>query len=444
MNAPSPLDLVDDLARFLDDGVSPWHAGADLQDRLRAAGFRALDETAPWTLGPGDRVFVARQDSSVLAFRVGQAPPAEAGFRLLLAHTDSPGLRVKPAALRPTPGETVSLSVEVYGGALLHTWLDRDLGLAGRVALLGEQGVELRPWRSEGPVARISSLAIHLHRGVNTEGLKLDPQRHLVPLLGTRERAPSDWRAWLAERLGDVEPDRLVGWDLCLYDVQRAERLGSHGELLASARLDNLASCHAALRALLAVRSPLEPTLGIVMYDHEEVGSQTARGADSGFLQHVLRRVALRWSDGTSPSARSASGDEAFERALARSRALSVDMAHAVHPAWPERHEPEHRPRLGGGPVLKVHASQAYATEADGRAWFEAACRRAEVPLQYFVSRNDLRCGSTVGPITAAQLGIPVADVGNPMLSMHSAREVCAVADHEPMVRALTEFLRLP
>ncbi len=444
MDERNGMDIVDDLRGFLDAGVSPWHAGAELQKRLRAAGFRALDETEAWTLRPGDRVFVAREDSSVLAFRIGQAPPAAAGFRLLLAHTDSPGLRVKPVGLRSAPGDTVALSVEVYGGPLLHTWLDRDLGLAGRVALLGEQGVELRRWRSEGPVARISSLAIHLHRGVNTEGLKLDAQRHLMPLLGTRERGPSDWRAWLAERLGDVEPERIVGWDLCLHDVQGAERLGPGGELLASARLDNLASCHATLQALLAVEAPQEATLGLVLYDHEEVGSRTARGAESAFLPAVLRRIALRWAAGSSDVPATKDQDEAFERALARSRALSVDMAHAVHPAWPERHEPEHRPRLGGGPVLKVHASQAYATEASGRAWFEAACRRADVPLQYFVSRNDLRCGSTVGPLTAALLAVPTADVGSPMLSMHSAREVCAASDHEPMVRALTEFLRLP
>ncbi len=424
--------LVDDWMAFLDASPSPWHAGLEVTRRLERAGFVRLDERSPWSLEPGACVYVEREGSSVAAFRLGAEPPSRAGYRLLLAHTDSPCPRVKPAGLREAPGELRALSVEVYGGALLHTWLDRDLGLAGRVAVRGEGGgVELRRWRSEGAVARISSLAIHLNRSVHSDGLKLDPQRHLVPHLGAWDGTPHSMAAWLAETLRPAcSPEDVLGWDLCLYDVAGAARIGLRGDLLASGRLDNLASCHAALQVLLRLPAGLSQTVGIVLYDHEEVGSRTARGADSPFLERVLARVARSLED----------APDALDRALARSRIASVDMAHALHPAWPERHEPEHRPRLGAGPVLKVHASQAYATEATGRAWFEAACREAGVRPQHFVSRNDLRCGSTVGPLTAGRLGVPVVDVGSPMLSMHSAREVSAVADHGPMIRALSAF----
>ncbi len=427
--------LVQDLSAFLDASPSPWHAGAEVMARLERAGFERLDEGVSWDLEPGARVYVEREGSSVLAFRLGLEPPSHAGYRLLLAHTDSPCLRVKPAGFREAPGGQRALLVEVYGGALLHTWLDRDLGLAGRVAVRGGRGIVLRRWRSEGAVARISSLAIHLHRAVNSEGLKLDAQRHMTPLVGGWDGSGRSMAAWLAAALHPAcAPEDVLGWDLCLHDVVGAARLGLEGEYLASGRLDNLASCHAVLQALLDVPEGLAHTVGIVLFDHEEVGSRTARGADSPFLERVLERIGRSMEDRF----------DAVDRALARSRVVSVDMAHALHPAWPERHEPDHRPRLGGGPVVKVHASQAYATEATGRAWFEAACREAGVEPQYFVSRNDLRCGSTVGPLTAGRLGVAAVDVGSPMLSMHSAREVAAVADHAPMCRALRAFCEMP
>lgn len=427
--SPTPLS---DLLAFLDASPSPYHAAANVAERLEAAGYARIDEgAAPVALPPGFRGFVHRA-GSVVAFRVGAAPPVEAGFRVISAHTDSPNLRIKPQPEVRAHGYT-RLGVEPYGGVLLATWTDRDLGLAGRVtvrdggAFVGML-VDLRE-----PILRVPNLAIHLNRGVNDAGLTLNAQTQLPPVF-TQSDEPDPLRRLLAQELG-VSREDIVSWDLGTFDLTPAAVGGLEGEFVFSGRLDNLASTHAGLLALLA-SDALDlpaPTAIVAAFDHEEIGSESSRGARSSLLADVVDRI-LRDATAQAPGGR--------VRAIHHSIAISADMAHAVHPGFADKHDAEHMPKLNAGPVIKQNVNQRYTTEADTAAWFMGLCERAEVPCQWFVNRSDLACGSTVGPMVAAALGIRSVDVGNPMLSMHSAREMAGSRDHAHMVAALTEALR--
>jgi aspartyl aminopeptidase len=399
---------VADLCAHLDASPSPFHAAADVAARLDRAGFTPVAEDGDWRNLPADGYVI--RDGGVVAWRT----PADAGpttpFRLIGAHTDSPCLRVKPNADAGALGWR-QLNVEVYGGILNNSWLDRDLGVAGRL-VLADGSTALVDVRR--PVARVPQLAVHLDRGVN-DGLKLDPQLHLQPVWGLGKPSVGEFAAWIAAEAGTGVP---VTWELCLYDVQPAAVLGADGSLLASGRLDNLLSCWAAVDAL----SRSHPTGSIavmVLNDHEEVGSSSTTGAGGPLLERVLERhVMARGGD---------RGD--LLRVFATSSCVSADNAHAVHPNYPERHDPDHRPTVGGGPAIKVNSNQRYATSATTAAAFRRACETAGVPFQVFVSRNNMPCGSTIGPITATRLGIDTVDVGVPQLSMHSARELCGTAD---------------
>lgn len=433
MRSDSPsLSPAQDLLAFVNAAPTPYHAVAEVEARLVRAGFRRFDEHESWSVTPGTRGIVIR-DGSLIAFVSGASPPASAGFRVLGAHTDSPNLRLKPRPSLDNVGYR-QLAVEVYGGVLLSTWLDRDLGLAGRVVLGDGQQVRVR---IDQPICRIPNLAIHLNRDVNKEGLALNAQQHLSPVLGLEKLGARPVLALLAEACADVgvsgvRADDILGFDLCLFDLQPGTLGGDSGEFLFSARLDNLASCHAACGALLAAaEAEAQPTRVIALYDHEEVGSQSAIGARSQFLESVLQRLCNGLD-----AARDAS-----LRAFSRSLLISADMAHAVHPNYPDKHDRQHRPQLGAGPVLKVNGNQSYATDGPGAAEFVRACRESEVEPQHFVARNDMPCGSTIGPISAARLGIRTVDVGNPMLSMHSCREMAATADVAPMIRVLSQLL---
>jgi aspartyl aminopeptidase len=415
---PAPASTTD-LVAFLDASPSPWHAVASTIARLD--GFEALDETASWSDVPAAGYVV--RGGAIVAWRLPAAGAAAAtGFRIVGAHTDSPCLRVKP---RPDTGNVgwKQLGVEVYGGILNNTWLDRDLAVAGRIVHADGSTTLVD---SGDAVARVPQLAVHLDRDVNGGGLVLDTQQHLTPVWGVGLVQPGEFAGWLGELAGTEPP---AWWELCLYDVQGAAVLGADRSLLASGRLDNQLSCWAATDAL--VRSePGDDIALIVLNDHEEVGSSSVTGAAGPLLESVIDRLV---------SARGGSAEDRH-RALAGSMCISADNAHAVHPNYAERHEPGHRPMVNAGPAIKVNSNQRYATSATTAAAFQRACEAAEVPWQVFVSRNNMPCGSTIGPITSTRLGVATVDVGVPQLSMHSARELCGVDDPLYLAAALSVF----
>ncbi len=417
MSAPA---AIDGLRAHLDASPSPWHAVATSSDALVAAGFIGVDEAASWTDAP-DAGFVVRGGALIAWKRPARASGPQP-LRIVGAHTDSPGLRVKP---HPDGGRAGwrQLGVEIYGGVLLNSWLDRDLGIAGRLVQADGSSVLVDVDR---PIARVPQLAIHLDRDVNERGLVLDRQAHMTPVWATGLATP--FESWIAEQAGCAGPP--AWWDLCLYDVQRAAILGADGSLLASGRLDNLLSCWAATSALVEA-TPDDHVAVIALFDHEEVGSASTAGASGPFLGTVIER--LQAAFGTV-------GDD-LHRALAGSSCVSADNAHAVHPNYPERHDAEHAPIVGHGPAIKINVNQRYATSADTAAIFARSCADAGVPWQTFVSRNNVPCGSTIGPLTATRLGVATVDVGVPQLSMHSAREVCGTSDPVWLAGALTAYL---
>jgi aspartyl aminopeptidase len=410
---------LNDLIAYLDASPSPWHAVASTTRRLD--GFASVAENDEWSDVPA-RGFVERE-GAVIAWSIPDDAAASTGFRIGGAHTDSPGLRVKPRPDTDAVGWR-QLAVEVYGGILNNTWLDRDLGVAGRV-VSADGSVSLV--NVAEPIARVPQLAVHLDRGVNDTGLQLDAQRHLIPVWGVGVSQPGEFAEWIGTRAGlDAPP---AWWDLCLYDLQGANIIGADRSLLTSARLDNQLSCWAATVALQAA-APRKHIALIVLNDHEEVGSASTTGAQGPFLETVIERLVL---------ARGGSRDD-LHRALSTSACVSADNAHAVHPNYVDRHEPSHRPIVNSGPAIKVNSNQRYATSASTAAAFQSACEAAGVPWQVFVSRNNMPCGSTIGPVTATRLGIDTVDVGVPQLSMHSARELCGVDDPLHLAAALGAF----
>lgn len=422
---------VQDLLAFIDASPSPWHAVDSMAGRLEAAGFTKLDETEKWALKPDGRHYVVRGDSSIIAFVRGQKPLAETGFKIIGAHTDSPGLRIKPNPAGYADG-LVRLGVEVYGGPILATFTDRDLSLAGRLGYKDGQGrIASRLIRFEQALLRLPNLAIHMNRGVNEEGLKLHKQLELPLILSAiaREQLPQPYFLDLLAQASTIEAERILSWDLNVYDTQKGALWGARQEFYADSQLDNLASCHAGLSALLddAVLQA-EGTRVCAFFDHEEIGSESHKGADGSFLPDVLRRIASN-----------ADRDD-YQRALARSFMISADMAHAYQPNFPNAYDPDHKVIVNKGPVIKVNANQRYSTESVSEAMFAGWCEQAGVPYQKYSHRTDLPCGSTIGPMTSARLGIRTVDVGNPMWAMHSIRESAGVFDHDAMIRAMRRF----
>ena len=421
--------VCDDLIAFLDEAASPFHAVSGLARRLEQAGFQHLQRLDETAFEPGAGYFVTASDSSIIAFRAGSARP-EDGLRMIGAHTDSPNLSVKPHPVKTRSG-VVQLGVDVYGGALLNPWFDRDLSLAGRVSFVDADGnLQSRLVDFRRPVAFIPSLAIHLDREAN-KNRSINPQTDILPILSGVSEGDSegmDFSDLLAQQLRqqyeDCESARVLDFELSLYDCQGARRVGLDQAFLASARLDNLLSCHAGLMALLAADSAHWSLL--VCNDHEEVGSASAVGAQGPMLMDVLDAIA-----GSAPISR---------RLREQSLMLSVDNAHAVHPNFADRHDDAHGPVLNRGPVVKINRNQRYATSGEGSALMRLLAERAGVPLQHFVVRTDLGCGSTIGPITAAETGIPTVDLGVPTLGMHSIRELAGCADVDHLSGLLTAF----
>jgi len=433
---PSVDPLISRFVDYLDASPTPFHAVAEAARQLDAHGFERIDlSEEPEKLPVGARRYV-QEGGHLIAFHIGREPVVEAGWRMVATHTDSPNLRLTPQPLVRDHGY-VRLGLEVYGGVQIATWVDRDLGLAGRVHLRTSSGITSRLVDIRRPLCRIPTLAIHLNREVNTKGLKLNANKHLPAVLSLDAGADDDpLRELLGEEL-DVDPADVLTFDLMLYDLQAPTVAGSRNEFVHSARLDNLASTHAGLEALIASLDgePPATTNVVAMFDHEEIGSQTSRGANSRALDNVLRTT-LRDSE--------LQGAGTYGRALANSFLVSADMAHAVHPAYADMHDKQHMPKINAGPVIKTNANKRYATEGSTSALWVMLCERAEVPVQWYAHRADLRCGSTVGPMLAARLGVRTIDVGNAMLSMHSVREQCGALDHPLMVRAMTAFYRGP
>jgi len=413
---------IDDFSDFIRASPSSYHAADEVRRRLNDAGYTSVIEAGEWPTEPGRYVVV--RDGAVIAWIV----PADAGpltpFRILGSHTDSPGFKLKP---KPTVGSAgwLQAGVEVYGGPLLNSWLDRELELAGRV--VGRDGTE-RLVRT-GPFLRIPQLAIHLDRDVNN-GLTLDKQRHTAPVFGVGEVSGTDLVGILAEHAGLGSGAEVAGYDILTADTQPPARFGLGDELYAAGRMDNLSSVHAGLRALVDAPPAGGHITVFAAFDHEELGSESRSGASGPFLDDVLTRI----------GAALGAGVDERSRAFAASWCLSSDAGHAVHPNYPERHDPANRPVAGGGPLLKINANQRYTTDAHGAALWARACGQAGVSYQEFVSNNAIPCGSTIGPLTATRLGIRTLDVGAPLLSMHSARELAHVDDLVALSAAIGAF----
>jgi len=422
------------LRQYLDRSPSPFHAVANAASLLEAAGFTRWSWDDVWDLEAARAAgitggFMVR-DGALFAWRTDHSASPTTPYRIVGAHTDSPGLRIKPRPEFSTLGWR-QLEVEVYGGPLLHTWLDRDLGLAGRLALRGGGSALVRYDR---PIARIPSLAIHLDRDVNERGLVLDKHSHLTPVWATDAgvpgfRPPTSLAEYLLAGSG-LDPTEIAGWELALFDLTPSAVVGADHSLLASGRLDNLVSCWAATSALVSAQPSERHVAVIALFDHEEVGSASATGASGPMLEMILERLS---------SARGANREAHFQ-ALGNSLCISADNAHAVHPNHVERHDPLHRPMVNRGPAIKDNVNQRYATTSLTSAAFQRACRAVDVPWQVFSSRNTVPCGSTIGPLTATRLGIDTVDVGVPQLSMHSARELCGALDPHYLASVLTAY----
>jgi aspartyl aminopeptidase len=416
-----------ELIQWIDASPTAFHAAEVLTSHLKEAGFEPLQMEMPWDLKPGGCYFVTKNDSAVIAFRVGNQSVAEAGFRLIGSHTDAPGFRIKPSAETISGKRYLRLNTEVYGGPIHHTWMDRPLTVAGRVMIASDD--VMKPTQSlihfKHPMAIIPNLAIHMNREVN-QGAKFNPQTQLLPLVALTEngQATEDWlKKQVAAEL-KIEEDQILDWDLFLADAQPGCLIGEN--LISVGRQDNLSMVHASYQALTASKT-IPATQVLVAYDNEEIGSRTMQGADSPWLSQVLERIAGK-------------DRETYFRALAQSFLVSADMAHALHPNYPEKHDPTNQPVLGKGPVIKINASYAYTSNAASIAVFEGICKAQDIPVQRYVNRSDARGGSTIGPITMRHLPISAIDIGSPVLGMHSIRELGEIKDHEWMIQAMTAF----
>jgi len=424
---------VQHLLDFIDASPSPWHAVTTMKAALVTAEFIELSETDAWQLHAGGRYYVIRDDSSIIAFTVGADSLVETGYKIIGAHTDSPGLRVKPHALHKS-GELLRMGVEVYGGPILATFTDRDLSFAGRISYKADSGaIKTQLVHFKQPLLRLPNLAIHMNRMVNEEGLKLHKQNEL-PLLfsmSSKQQLPEQVFTELLLSQCDLTAEQIMSWELNVYDTQKGSFWGANQEFYANSQLDNLASCHAGLQALLNENVLASDNTNVcAFFDHEEVGSESTKGADGSFLSDTLERIALAQSLST----------ESYKRALAQSFMLSVDMAHAYQPNFPAAYEPEHKVYVNKGPVIKLNANQRYSSESVSAARFISWCQQAKVPYQQYSHRTEIPCGSTIGPMTSAKLGIRTVDVGGAMWAMHSIRESAGVLDHQYMIDVMQCF----
>lgn len=428
--------MIKRLLKYLDASPVNFLAVSVIADVLKRNGYRRVEAGDSLEgLKAGDKVFVTKNDSSIYAFHIGRKALADAGFRLLCAHCDSPTFRIKPQAEMACEGGIVKLNTEVYGGPIMSTWFDRPLTLAGRVIVRGEDAMNPRTMllHVRRPLLQISNLAIHFNRQVN-DGVKLSKQKDMLPILGIIQDELEKGNMLMnliCKELG-VKAEDVLDFDLYLADAMPACTFGIHDEFISSGRLDDLSMCFAGLEALTANGDTPERTNVLAIFDNEETGSQTKQGAGSPFLASMLRRIALALGD----------APDAFERAVEKSFMISADNAHAWHPNYSEKYDPTNHPMLGGGPVIKLNAAQKYATDAMSAAIFAELCREAGVPCQRFVNHSDVAGGSTLGNILASSVPVRGVDMGNAILAMHSCRETGSAADHVYAVKAFTHFYK--
>jgi len=421
-------NFIDDLLEFLKQSPTPFHAVDQIDDVLKEAGFIRLYESDRWDLKLGGSYYVIRNDSSLIAFTMGAAVATETGMRMVGAHTDSPCLKVKPQP-EIIKNSYLQLGVEIYGGALLNPWFDRDLSLAGRISFLNtEEKIQHALVDFGYPLAVIPSLAIHLDKEANSKR-SINAQKHIVPIImHIVEQEVSSLRELLFDHLRKQDSEskivEVLDYELCFYDTQPPAMVGINQEFLTGARLDNLLSCYVGLMSFL--ESGEDMSCMLVCSDHEEVGSMTTAGAQGTFVESVLKRIAGSTED--------------YYRIVDRSMMISCDNAHGVHPNYSDKHDKNHGPILNEGPVIKYNANQRYATNSETSALFRYLGHKAEIPMQSFVVRNDMSCGSTIGPITAGKIGVKTLDVGIPTFAMHSIREMSGRNDSYYLYKVLREF----
>lgn len=429
------LEFAKELIDFLYESPTAFHAVKNVKEVLNKEGFTELCECSKWELEKGGKYYTTKNNSALIAFTVGKGEIEQEGFKLIGAHTDSPTFRVKPNCEMTVENSYVRLNTEVYGGAILSTWFDRPLGIAGRVILKSDNILfpKTELVNINKPLLIIPNMAIHMNREIN-KGFEINAQKDTLPVLSLVNEKLEKGNYLinlLAEEL-KVNKEEIIDFDLYLYEYEKGSIVGLNDEFISMGRLDDLQMVHAGINAL--VKSNItQATNVMVCYDNEEIGSATKQGADSDMLSNILERIVLSLGKDR----------EGFFRALAKSYIISADNAHAVHPAAPEKHDPTSRPLINKGPVIKINANQAYTTDADSDAVYEMVCKKAGVPVQKFVNRSDARGGSTIGPINSTHLNIRSVDIGNPTLSMHSIRELAGVDDHTYAMKSFLEFYNI-
>ena len=431
MDKKSALELID----FLYDSPTAYHSVKTIKETLDSNGFNEVKENEKWNLKENGKYYVIKNDSALIAFVIGNDDIEENGFKLIGAHTDAPGFRIKANPEMVSEGTYLKLNTEVYGGPILYTWFDRPLGIAGKVTLKGDSPLkpEVRLVNINKPILIIPSLAIHMKRDVN-EGFAVNKQKDTLPLLSliNEKFEKENYLIKLLASELNVNEEDILGFDLGLHEVEKGAIIGLNEELISAGRLDDMWMVFTGIKALINSKET-KSTKVMVCIDNEEIGSLTAQGANSALLLNVLERITLALGKDR----------EGLHRALSNSLMISADLAHAVHPNAGEKHDPTNRPVLGQGPVLKTAASGSYSTDSYNAAIFEGLCKSANVPYQKFYNRSDVRGGTTIGPITSSLLTIPVMDMGAPLLSMHSIRELASVKDNEYTIKLFTEFYNL-
>lgn len=428
-------NLANDLLEFINESPTAYHAVNTVKKILDGNGFKELKESEAWNLNKGDKCYVIKNDSAIIAFEIGNGEIEEEGFRLIGAHTDSPCFKVKPSPEMLVENKYVKLNTEVYGGPILNTWFDRPLSLAGRVTLKGDSPFKpvTKLININKPLLVIPNLAIHMNRNVN-EGYAINKQKDTLPLLGFINEKLEDKEdvvgvLSIIKNELNVEKEDILDFDLFLYEHEKGSLLGINEEFISSSRLDDLWMVFSGVKALVESNNN-KATKVMVCIDNEEIGSLTSQGANSSLLKNILERITLSLGK----------NKEEFFRAIANSIMISADLAHAVHPNQSEKHDPTNRPILGNGPVIKMAASGSYSTDSYASAIFQELCKEANVPCQKFVNRSDVRGGTTIGPMVSADLSIPVIDMGAAVIGMHSIRELASVKDNEYTIKAFINF----